>query len=77
MKKLLLILAVVVSSCSTDEEQRTETTNCNCETILTADTFTLPNQTTQTVATVENDCTGAQRQRNLVGVYSVGQKICD
>lgn len=73
----ILLLALIVMACSNDNEQRTEPTNCLCETILTATVFTLPNQTPQTVTTVENDCSGVQRQRTLNGLYSVGQKICD
>ena len=78
MKTILVILAIALSSCSTDDSQnRTEETNCNCETILRADTFRLPNGYTWTVVTLANDCTGAQRQTDLVGVHHLGDKICN
>jgi len=78
MKALLTILTIIsFISCSTDSEQREPQANCNCETVLSATSFTLPNQNTQTVTTVANDCTGAQRQRTLAGLYSIGDKVCN
>lgn len=73
----VLLLALMSTACNNDIEERTEPQNCQCETILTATSFTLPNQTTQTVVTLQNDCSGAQRQRTLIGLHSVGDKICD
>jgi hypothetical protein len=79
MKTILFILAIALSSCSTDDSQdrEEEPANCTCETILRADTFHLPSGYVWTVATLENDCTGAQRQRDLVGVHTIGEKICN
>jgi hypothetical protein len=78
MKTILVILAIALSSCSTDDNARQEEpANCTCETILRADTFHLPSGYVWTVATLENDCTGAQRQRDLVGVHTLGEKICN
>jgi hypothetical protein len=78
MKTILVILAIALSSCSTDDNARQEEpANCSCETILRADTFHLPSGYVWTVATLENDCTGAQRQRDLVGVHTPGEKICN
>ena len=76
MKKLLFILAIALSSC-TAESARQEEQNCNCETVLTVNVFTLPNGYKFTTVTLANDCTGAQRQEDLQGSYSVGQKICN
>lgn len=78
MKKILILLAITLASCSTDNNAREETPlNCTCETIIRADTFHLPSGYVWTVATLENDCTGAQRQRDLVGVHVLGEKICN
>ena len=78
MKRILVILAIALASCSTDEQARQEEPqNCSCETILRADTFSLPSGYVWTVATLANDCTGSQRQRDLVGVHRLGEKICN
>jgi hypothetical protein len=77
MKKALIILAVIISSCSNDSENRTEPQNCLCETIKQADTFTLPTGQIWTVVILENDCSGVQRQKDLSGTHSVGEKICN
>jgi hypothetical protein len=78
MKTILVILAIALSSCSSDDSQeRTEPANCSCETIIDADTFHLPSGYVWTVAILANDCTGAQRQRDLVGVHRLGEKICN
>lgn len=78
MKHLLLLFSALLISCSNDSGRQAEPNeNCNCFTIIAADTFSLPNGATWTVATMENDCTGAQKQRNIDGVHSVGEKQCD
>jgi hypothetical protein len=79
MKRFLVILAIALSSCSVDEARTTNEPqgNCSCETILKADTFRLPNGYTWTVVTLANDCTGAQRQTDLVGRHILGDKICN
>jgi hypothetical protein len=81
MKKLLLFLAIAVSSCSTENSNNTNDNvpelNCTCETIIRADVFSLPSGYVWTVATLENDCTGAQRQRDLVGRHLLGENICN
>ena len=73
----ILLLALIVMACSNDSEERTEPQNCNCWTILQATSYTLPNQAPQSVLTVENDCSGQQKQITKLGVYIVGSKICD
>ena len=78
MKTILFILAIALASCSTDEQARQEEpANCSCETIIRADVFALPTGYRWTVAVLSNDCTGAQRQRDLVGVHTLGEKICN
>jgi len=79
MKTILTIIStIVLFSCSTDSARQSEPeANCNCSTVKQADTFSLPNGYVWTVATIENDCTGAQSQKNIVGSYSVGDKVCN
>ena len=73
----ILLLALIVMACSNDSEERTEPQNCNCWTILQATSYTLPNQAPQSVLVVANDCNGLQKQITRVGIYVVGNKICD
>jgi hypothetical protein len=79
MKRIILLLAIALSSCSADETSTTpqEELNCNCSTILEANVFGLPTGQAFTAGVMENDCTGVQRNFNLNGVYRVGQKICN
>ena len=79
MKTILTIISsIVLFGCSADSERQSEPTpDCNCSTVKQADTFSLPNGYVWTVATLENDCTGVQSQKNIVGSYSVGDKVCN
>lgn len=79
MKRILIILAIALSSCSTDEARTTtqEEANCRCYTILEANAFGLPTGQSFTAGVMENDCSGVQKNFNKNGVFRVGQKICD
>jgi hypothetical protein len=79
MKRILFILAIALSSCSTDEARTTtqEEANCRCNTILEATVFTIVTGNQFTAGVMENDCTGVQKNFNKNGVYAVGQKICN
>ena len=79
MKRILFILAIAIfTSCSTDSEsEREEPADCNCGTIIDANTFSLPTGYVWTVAIIANDCTGAQKQKDLVGRHILGEKICN
>jgi hypothetical protein len=79
MKRIILLLAIVLSSCSTDEARTTTEpqANCRCYTILEANAFNLPTGQSFTAGIMENDCSGAQKNFNKNGVYRVGDKICD
>ncbi len=77
MKKLILLTAIILSSCSNDSEERTAEADCNCSTILEASVFGLPTGQSFTAGVMSNDCSGVQRNFNKNGVYRVGQKICD
>ena len=75
---LTIISAFLLASCSTDSARDSEPTpDCNCLTIVQADTFSLPNGYVWTVAVLKNNCTGVQKQKDIVGIHSVGEKICD
>ena len=77
MKTLLLFLSILFLSCTPDSDNEEQTTtDCRCATILEAERFVIQNQVL-TVMTIENDCTGVQRQIERNGTFEVGQKICD
>lgn len=67
MRKLaLLVTAILLISCSEEEEQ---SQNCNCDRVVKANTFNVvgtpqnPALNYYTVYTTINDCTGVQRQK--------------
>ena len=77
MKTLLLFLSILFLSCTPDSGNEEETSpDCRCATILEAERFVIQNQVI-TVMTIENDCTGVQRQIERNGIFEVGGKICD
>ena len=77
MKTLLLFLSILFLSCTPDSDNEEQTSpDCRCATILEAERFVIQNQVI-TVMTIENDCTGVQRQIERNGTFEVGQKICD
>ena len=77
MKTLLLFLSILFLSCTPDSDNEEQTTlDCRCATILEAERFVIQNQVI-TVMTIENDCTGVQRQIERNGIFEPGQKICD
>ena len=79
MKRIILLLAIVFSRCSTDEARTTTEpqADCRCHTILEANTFNLPTGQSFTAGIMENDCSGAQKNFNKQGIFRVGDKICD
>jgi hypothetical protein len=80
MKRFLVILAIALSSCTTDSangNSSEQEANCRCNTILEANVFRLPTGQSFTAGVMENDCSGVQKNFNLNGVYSLGQKICN
>ena len=78
MKKQITIslIALLLAGCSNDEQERQSEPDCSCSTIIEANVFSIPTNT-WTVATIENDCTGAQRQIELNGRRVVGEKVCN
>lgn len=82
MKKIYLLLAITIfSNCSTENSENTNNNvpelNCHCSTILEANVFRLPTGQNFTAGVMENDCSRVQKNFNLNGVYTVGQKICN
>ena len=78
MKNLFLLPLLALSlSCTPDSDNDEQSTvDCRCATILESERFVIQNQVFS-VLTIENDCTGVQRQIERNGVFEVGQKICD
>lgn len=78
MKRILFILAIALSSCSTDETSTTtqEEADCRCSTILQGTTYNLPSGEVFTSGVMANDCTGVQKNFTKRGILRAGEKIC-
>lgn len=72
----IILLVLILSGCSAENNNRQDTSNCNCNTIIKANSFSIPGRA-WTVITTENDCTGVQKQLELNGVHVIGEKICN
>ena len=60
MKKILLLVsAVIISSCTASDEVPKD---CKCNRVVEVSSFTLPDRTTFGTYITINDCTGIQRQ---------------
>jgi hypothetical protein len=79
MKRIILLLAIVLSSCSTDEASTTNQpqADCRCSTILQGTTYNLPSGEVFTSGVMENDCTGVQKNFTKQGIFRAGEKICN
>jgi hypothetical protein len=80
MKKFIIIFAIFLANCTTENENSNISepeANCRCYTILEANVFTIVTGNQFTAGVMENDCTGVQKNFNLSGIYRVGQKICN
>jgi hypothetical protein len=80
MKKFIIIFAIFLSSCTTENANSNSSepqADCRCYTILEANTFNLPTGQSFTAGIMENDCSGAQKNFNKNGVFRVGEKICN
>lgn len=80
MNKFIIIFAIFLSNCTTDNangNSSEQEANCRCNTILEANVFRLVTGDQFTAGVMENDCSGVQKNFNLNGVYRVGEKICN
>ena len=85
MKKTILILAVAFMSlsCSTDSNTPSEntTTDCNCGQVTQSNSFNVVNGqggvTVFSVIKIKNNCTGEIVQTQRDGNIPVGSQICN
>ena len=85
MKKTILILALALMSisCSTDNNTapETPTTNCNCGEVTQSTSFNVVNGqggvSVFSVVKIKNNCTGAIIQTQRDGNIPVGSQICN
>lgn len=84
MKKVILILAVAVSSlsCSTEDNAPSENpTNCNCGVVTQSSSFNVVNGqggvSVFSVIKIKNNCTGEIVQTQRDGNIPVGSQICN
>jgi hypothetical protein len=79
MKRIILLLAIALSSCSTDEAGTSaqDQADCRCYTILEANVFTIVTGNQFTAGVMENDCTGVQKNFTKQGIFRAGDKICN
>jgi hypothetical protein len=70
MKKVLLLLALVIVSCSKEEEQ-TPALNCDCDKVVAKTTYNVigtpqnPTITYYTTYTTINECSNVQKQKTF------------
>ena len=70
MKKVLLLLALVIVSCSKEEEQ-TPQLNCDCDKVVAKTTYNVlgtpqnPTITYYTTYTTINECSNVQKQKTF------------
>lgn len=74
MKKyILILLAVIVSSCTLSGEDEL-TKDCGCNRVVEVSSFTLPDRSVFGTYITINDCTGVQRQSSWKYSYNKPQK---
>jgi hypothetical protein len=79
MKKFIIIFAIFLSNCTTENENSNISepeANCRCSTILQGTTYNLPSGEIFTSGVMENDCTGVQKNFTKQGIFRAGEKIC-
>ena len=80
MKKILVLLAIVMVSCSTPSTQNEQAQDCKCGSVVSSSSFNVAgtNGLHQfSVITVKNNCTGVTKQIQRDGVINVGNQICN
>jgi hypothetical protein len=82
MKKTIMILAMALMSfsCSTDE-QETSNTDCNCGEVIQSTSFNVVNGqggvNVFSVVRIQNNCTDEITQTQVDGNVNVGSQICN
>jgi hypothetical protein len=82
MKKTIMILAMAFMSfsCSTDE-QETSNTDCNCGEVIQSTSFNVVNGqggvNVFSVVRIQNNCTDEITQTQVDGNVNVGSQICN
>jgi hypothetical protein len=82
MKKTIMILAMALMSfsCSTDE-QETSNTDCNCGEVIQSTSFNVVNGqggvNVFSVVRIQNNCTDEITQTQVDGNVNLGSQICN
>jgi hypothetical protein len=82
MKKIIMILAMALMSfsCSTDE-QETSNTDCNCGEVIQSTSFNVVNGqggvNVFSVVRIQNNCTDEITQTQVDGNVNIGSQICN
>ena len=71
--KILLLLTIGLFSCSKEDVQpkEEEQVDCNCDRVVSVQSFNLPNSTFYTYVTI-NDCTQVQKDGTVYYPIAVG-----
>lgn len=70
--KILLLLTIGFFSCSKEDIQpQEEVADCNCDRVVSVQSFNLPNSTFYTYLTI-NDCTQVQKDGTVYYPIAVG-----
>lgn len=77
MKKILVLLAIVMVSCSTPYTESEAPVDCKCGVVVEAQNFNVLGANQFTVMTVKNNCTGVFKQVQKNGVIAVGTQLCN
>jgi hypothetical protein len=83
MKKSLLLLgAIFLVGCSTDSNDSSSTTDCNCGVVVQSMSYNIPNNNggviVQSTITVRNNCTQLTKTvSGISGVVSNGSQWCN
>jgi hypothetical protein len=83
MKKTILILAVAIVSlsCSTEDSTSENNNDCNCGEVTESTSFNVVNGqggvSVFSVVKIKNNCTGAIVQKQRDGNIPVGSQVCN
>lgn len=77
MKKVLVLLAIVMISCSTPSEQSETSVDCKCGVVIDSQSFNVLGANYFSVIKVKNNCTGVVKQFQKDGVITIGTQLCN